>query len=145
MMPTICEGKRRSLGKKNPVTLVKTVVARKRAVQPSRRFEPSMASRTMSPETIPTRLMTTCTSVKLDVDKPRIMTRLLSKHFNRPCDLNAAGQVPLERWYARWNEFAAFPAWPSATSAPILKFASYRGEFDCELRNQRSKGALATL
>ena len=27
---------------------------------------------------------------------------------------------------------------PNETSAPIPKFASYRGEFDCELRNQRS-------
>jgi hypothetical protein len=26
----------------------------------------------------------------------------------------------------------------SAPSAPIPKFASYRGKFDCELRNQRS-------
>ena len=27
---------------------------------------------------------------------------------------------------------------PGNASAPIPKFASYRGEFDCELRNQRS-------
>ena len=35
--------------------------------------------------------------------------------------------------FARWTELLC-----SAPSAPIPKFASYRGKFDCELRNQRS-------
>ena len=30
-------------------------------------------------------------------------------------------------------------------SAPIPKFASYRGEFDCELRNQRSTSKFMIL
>jgi len=48
-MPRICDGRRWSSGKKNPVTLVKTVVARKSAVQPSSRSEPSMLDRLIEP------------------------------------------------------------------------------------------------
>jgi hypothetical protein len=59
MTPTIWEGKTRSRGNGNPVTLVNTVVARKSAVQPSSLFELNMPTRTTSPAKMPTRLNTT--------------------------------------------------------------------------------------
>ena len=62
------------MGKKNPVTLVRTVVARKMAVQPSSFLPPSMPT---SPATIPIRLMMTCSVVNVDNDMPKIMTRVL--------------------------------------------------------------------
>jgi hypothetical protein len=61
-------------GKKNAVTLVNTVVARKRAVQPSSLVARTMPWSTMTPETIPIRLKATCTEVNADVDSPKIMT-----------------------------------------------------------------------
>ena len=67
MMPTLWEGKRWSNGKPNPVTLVATVVARKRAVQPLSRFPASSPKITTNPEPIPTRLINTCTKVNVVV------------------------------------------------------------------------------
>jgi hypothetical protein len=61
------------------VTLVNTVVARKSTVQPSSLFDLNMPNRTMVPEKIPIRLKTTCTKVNEDVDRPKIMARLLEK------------------------------------------------------------------
>lgn len=66
-------------GNPNPVTLVKTVVNRKSAVQPFIRLAESSPARTMSPDKIPIRLMITCTAVKVERDMPSIMTRVLSK------------------------------------------------------------------
>ncbi len=75
-MPTTWGGPKLAEGKKNPLTLVNIVVAKKSAVQPGRRLAPNMPMRTRSPERIPTKLKMTCTSVKVDVDRPRIMSRL---------------------------------------------------------------------
>jgi hypothetical protein len=49
-MPITCDGMKLATGKKKPVTLVKTVVARNSAVQPSSFLAPSMPNRTTSPE-----------------------------------------------------------------------------------------------
>ena len=50
--------------------------------------------------------------------------------FRRKCDQTRnLERVPA---YFRFNVNG------TRSSAPIPKFASYRGEFDCELRNQRS-------
>jgi hypothetical protein len=64
-------------GNKNPVTLVKIVVARKRAVQPLILCELNMPYKTMRPDMIPIRLIATCSSVKLCIDMPRIMGRIV--------------------------------------------------------------------
>ena len=55
-MPTAWEGKNLWNGNRNPVTLVKTVVARKSAVQPSRRFAVRNPPTTTNPERIPPEL-----------------------------------------------------------------------------------------
>src|SRR5258708_23502979 len=74
MTPTTCGGAKLADGKKKPVTLVSTVVARKSAVaQPPDCLPPSQPSATTMPERIPTRLMMTCTVLKVDVDDPRIL------------------------------------------------------------------------
>jgi hypothetical protein len=62
-------------GNKNPVTLVSTVVRRNRAVQPGSRCEPNMPNTTISPQTIPIRLMMTWSKVKVCSDNPNIMAR----------------------------------------------------------------------
>src|SRR5581483_5603631 len=56
-----------------PVTLVRTVVARKAAVQAGGRLPRSIAASTTSPVTMPMRLMTTWTSVNVATDMPHIM------------------------------------------------------------------------
>src|SRR5208282_3998923 len=66
------DGLKPSKGKKNPVTLVKTVVIRKSAVQPSSRFPASMPRATTNPDKIPTRLIATWTKVNVVI--PRIIT-----------------------------------------------------------------------
>jgi hypothetical protein len=58
-MPTMCDGRIRSLGKANPVALVKTVVARNSAVQPCSLLESNMPTSTINPERMPIRLKTT--------------------------------------------------------------------------------------
>jgi hypothetical protein len=74
----MCDGKNGVIGKKrNPVTLVKTVVKRKIAVHPSKRFPAISPNVTMKPERIPMRLIATCTSVKVDI--PEIILHSLSK------------------------------------------------------------------
>src|SRR5204863_233137 len=65
--PTMWEGKIWSRGNRKPVTLVRTVVARKRAVQPLAVLELSIAAATRIPATIPTRLSTTCNNVNADL------------------------------------------------------------------------------
>src|SRR5258708_28440736 len=72
-MPSTCEGRTRSNGKRNPVRLVKTVVTRKIAVAPSKRLPRSRPYTTRSPEPIPTRPNNTCTTVNVDRDMPKIM------------------------------------------------------------------------
>jgi hypothetical protein len=62
-----------SNGKRNPVTLVKTVVARKIAVAPSKRFLRNIPKRTNKPEPIPATLINTWTRVNVAVDMPKIM------------------------------------------------------------------------
>jgi hypothetical protein len=49
--------------KRNPVTLVATVVARKSAIQPLSRFAVRNPNKTRTPEQMPTRLSATCTMV----------------------------------------------------------------------------------
>jgi hypothetical protein len=58
-MPTMCDGKSLVNGKRNPVTLVRMVVARKIAVHAGTRFEPNIAKRTTSPARIPIKLRMT--------------------------------------------------------------------------------------
>jgi hypothetical protein len=59
MMPTAIAGVKPWNGKKNPVTLVATVVNRKNEVQWSRRLLVSNPNITTSPERIATRLIAT--------------------------------------------------------------------------------------
>ncbi len=70
-MPSTWDGMNRSAGKRNPVALVKTVLARKIAVQASSRFPVRNPYTTTSPEPMPTRLMTTWTKVNNVI--PKIM------------------------------------------------------------------------
>src|SRR5882724_2612311 len=70
-MPTPCDGKNLWNGKRNPVTLVSTVVTRNSAVQPSSRFPPSNPNTTTTPDKIPIKLSTTCTKVNVVI--PKIM------------------------------------------------------------------------
>src|SRR5258706_3534285 len=65
------DGKNPWYGKKNPVTLVRTVVARTTAVQPSSGFAASSPNITMNPEKIPIKLNRMCT--KVNGVNPKIM------------------------------------------------------------------------
>src|SRR5262245_29878919 len=76
-MPTPWAGVNCLNGKKNPVTLVATVVARKSAVQPSSRFPLSSPNMTTNPEPIPNRLITTC--MKVSVWRLKIIICVLSE------------------------------------------------------------------
>src|SRR5476651_848877 len=76
MRPTMWDGSRWSNEKPNPVTLVSTVVARKTAVQPSRRFPAISPNTTTSPEPMPARLMMTWIAV--NVARLKIMGELRS-------------------------------------------------------------------
>src|SRR5437588_9580956 len=84
-MPTPWEGRKRWNGKRNPVTLVSTVLARKTAVQPATRFPESIPYATTNPARIPTRLITTCTSVNVDMAPPlsRIPARPATRRLLR--------------------------------------------------------------
>src|SRR6266852_5694188 len=77
MAPTPYDGLNPWKGKKNPVTLVNTVVTRKSAVQPSNLFPASSPNATTTPDKIPTKLIATWT--KVNVVMPKIMMRLLSE------------------------------------------------------------------
>src|SRR5712692_4292000 len=79
-MPIACEGKNLWKGKRKPVTLVATVVARNRAVQPSSLFPVSNPYATTIPEKIPIKLNTTCT--KVSVVMPKII--MPPSSFSRP-------------------------------------------------------------
>src|SRR3981081_1928325 len=63
----------------NPVRLVATVLARKSVVHPSSRLRVSRPYTTIAPETIPTKLITTCMSVNVDNVMPKIMMSLLQE------------------------------------------------------------------
>jgi hypothetical protein len=71
-------------GKRKPVRLVRAVVRRKRAVTRGRVREASMAKRTMKPAAMPMRLMATCSWVKTERLRPRIMGFLLRMGEARP-------------------------------------------------------------
>jgi hypothetical protein len=64
-------------GKRNPVTLVATVVVRKIAVQPSSRLADNNPNATRNPEMIPTRLMATWKRV--NAVNPGLMVITLSE------------------------------------------------------------------
>jgi hypothetical protein len=66
-------------GKRKPVTLVRTVVVRKSAVQPSSFSAVNIPNTTTNPEKIPIKLNTTCTNVSGVM--PKIMMRILSREF----------------------------------------------------------------
>src|SRR6185312_6852597 len=77
-MPMMCEGSSfsdSSGGIRKPVALVRIVNSRKIAVSPGCDREPSMPNITISPATIPIRLMTTCTRTNVSKPIPKIMTR----------------------------------------------------------------------
>jgi hypothetical protein len=90
----MCDGRILPAGKKKPVTLVSTVVARKIAVQPLSGLEPSMPMTTMAPAKIPIRLKMTWNRVNVDIDIPRIMAPPLEdnavQRWIEAIDLNAA-------------------------------------------------------
>jgi hypothetical protein len=87
-MPTLWDGSRWSNGNPNPVTLVATVVARKTAVQPSRRLPATRPSTTTSPDAIPARLISMWTTVNVSSVIPRT-----TDHFP-----SMRGRGPLGRW-----------------------------------------------
>src|SRR5205823_12034940 len=70
-MPTPSAGVKPWKGKKKPVKLVATVVARKSSVKPFIGFAVSSPNRTTNPDRIPIKLSSTCTAVKVVI--PRIM------------------------------------------------------------------------
>src|ERR1700686_3945525 len=76
-IPSTWDGSKRWNGKRNPVMLVNTVLARKTAVQPSNRFEANNPNTTTKPEKIPIKLNTTCTKVNVVI--PKIMMGILSE------------------------------------------------------------------
>src|SRR5579864_5438732 len=69
--PTTWDARRPRNGKRNPVTLVNTVLVRKVAVQPSSRFAVKNPYTTIRPEAIPIKLIATCT--KVNIVSPRLM------------------------------------------------------------------------
>ena len=71
----MCDGTNFSNGNRKPVALVRIVKSRNIAVEPGIRWEPSSPNMTTIPETIPTRLIITCTVVKAERLIPRIMMR----------------------------------------------------------------------
>src|SRR5438067_337383 len=77
MTPNTWGGPKWAEGKKNPVTLVSTVVARNSAVQPGSLLTLNMPNSTTMPDTIAIKLMITCTAVNVAIDILRIITRLL--------------------------------------------------------------------
>src|SRR6059036_782174 len=91
MIPTMCDGNKWSTGKPKPVTLVATVVTRKSAVHPLRSRPRSRTEITTSPEPIPIRLSTTCTSVNVASGIPQAMP--FSSVFGRRWGLD----LPQER------------------------------------------------
>src|SRR6266403_6342 len=74
-MPTPCDGKNLWNGKRNPVTLVSTVVTKNSAVQPSSRFPPSSPNTTTNPDKIPIKLNRTCTKVNVVIPIMRFPSR----------------------------------------------------------------------
>src|SRR5258708_7820704 len=64
-MPTACPGVKRSIRKKNPVTLVRIVAARKIAAQMSSRFAVTKPHVMTNPEPIPIRLNATWSKVNV--------------------------------------------------------------------------------
>src|SRR5882762_5053180 len=84
-IPTPWDGKNLWNGKRNPVTLVSTVVTRNSAVQPSSRFPPSSPSTTTNPDKIPSKLNITCTKVNGVIPKI-MMLPSLRKGFDDPAE-----------------------------------------------------------
>src|SRR5579859_1073458 len=74
-MAIMCDGSSLSNGNRNPVALVSIVVTRNSAVQPGTILEPRSPDKTTRPETMPIRLMMTCSMVKADRLIPKITTR----------------------------------------------------------------------
>src|ERR1700724_3980067 len=73
MMPTMRGGSRPNGGSGNAVTLVRTVVARKSAVQPDSSLPPTRATRTISPDAMPIRLTTTWILRNTSVGMPQVI------------------------------------------------------------------------
>src|SRR5271157_3889318 len=105
MSPTLCDGKRWSIGNRNPVTLVNTVVVRKIAVQPSSRLPLRSPYSTTNPEPIPARLMITCSRVNVEVVMPRIMMRLLpGKKDATRCHGDTLLILAFDHWHGSLSE-----------------------------------------
>src|ERR1700686_4271767 len=81
-IPSTWDGSKRWNGKRNPVMLVNTVLARKTAVQISNRFEANNPNTTTNPEKIPIKLNTTCTKVNVVI--PKIMLAILPFYHSFP-------------------------------------------------------------
>jgi hypothetical protein len=96
------------------VTLVSTVVRRKNAVPPSRRFPLSIPNMTIRPEAMPARQISTCTRVKVDNDMPRIMESLCFEHRY----YDEKGETSTERG---WGITAGFSA---RVAAAAISFAA---------------------
>src|ERR1041385_709390 len=75
--PRMMPGVTCSKGNPKPVTLVRTVVARKSAVMPSSRLPPNIPNNTTKPEAMPIRLMITWIKVYLARDMPKTIVGLL--------------------------------------------------------------------
>src|SRR5215203_2581043 len=67
------------MGKRKPVTLVRTVMARKNAVHPPRPAFENNPPTTMKPANIAIMLITTCSTVNCSSVKPKIMVQLPSQ------------------------------------------------------------------
>src|SRR6266478_4550563 len=71
MTPTTCEGSKCSTGKPKPVTLVATVIPRKRPVQPARRFPATRPPATTRPARSPRRLIATWKTVNVVIPEAK--------------------------------------------------------------------------
>src|SRR5579862_7529611 len=81
MTPAFIPGVTWVKGNMKPLTLVNTVINRNSAVKPPSLLDENMPNMTMSPDTMPNKLMITWTVVKVESDMPSI--RFASSFPNR--------------------------------------------------------------
>src|SRR5437588_496121 len=85
-------------GKKNPVTLVSTVVAKNTDVSASMRLFAIIPTIAIKPDTIATRLMTTCNNVNVAKLIPSTMDASGEKHNTTPAEEQAHGADCVRVW-----------------------------------------------
>src|SRR5947207_3896166 len=102
MRATAWDGRKCATGKPNPVRLVARVLARKIAVQPSSRFAVSNPNTTTNPAPIPTRLMTTWTTVNV---VRKLTIHVLSELTTGPSRLQEREEIRVDLGCAESAEY----------------------------------------